>query len=68
MIYYRVEGTAPESDVVEYFWETTQKAEKDRRTELREKGYLNVTMTEMDIPTDKPSLTKWLQDNVSKKE
>jgi hypothetical protein len=70
LIYYRVEGVAQAfgNETVEYFWETTQKDEKARRKDLEEKGYLNVTMTEMDIPTDKPSLTKWLQENVSKKE
>jgi hypothetical protein len=68
LIYYRVEGTAPGSDVVSYYWETTQKDEKAKRKELSDKGYAGVAMTEMDIPTDKPSLTKWLQENVSKKE
>jgi hypothetical protein len=68
MIYYRVEGVEPGSDEVKYFWETTQKDEKARRKALTDQGYTGVVMTEMDIPTDKPSLTKWLQENVSKKE
>jgi hypothetical protein len=68
MIYYRVEGIAPGSDRVEYFWETTQINEKTRRKELKDKGYADVIMTELDVPTDKPSLTKWLQDNCSGKD
>lgn len=68
MIYYRVEGIAPGSDRVEYFWETTQINEKTRRKTLIEQGYQNVKMDEMDVPTDKPSLTKWLQENLSGKD
>jgi hypothetical protein len=70
LIYYRVEGIASEfgTETVEYFWETTQKDEKNRRKELIEKGYSDVKTTEMNIPTDKPSFTKWLQENLSKKE
>lgn len=68
MIYYRVEGVEPGSDDVKYFWETTQLDEKKRRQSLKDQGFTSVTMTQMEVPTDKPSLTKWLQENVSKKE
>jgi hypothetical protein len=68
LIYYRVEGVDPASGDVRYFWETTQINEKNRRKALADKGFTEVSMTEMDVPTDKPSLTKWLQDNLPKKE
>jgi len=69
MIYYRVEGYNQETDRVEYFWETTQIKEKARREELVKKGYKDVTMTNMDIPTvSKPDFTEWLQENISGKE
>lgn len=68
MIYYRVEGLPPGGDRIEYYWETTQIKEKNRRQELKDKGYTGIKMDEMDVPTDKPSLTKWLQENLSGKD
>jgi hypothetical protein len=46
-------------------WQGTQNDAAARRKELKTEGMSNVETKDVDVPTDKPGLLAWLNENVN---
>lgn len=63
---YRTEYEG-DPDVV-FSWQGTQADAKAARKELEAKSCVGVKTEDVDVPTDKPGLLAWLNENVTGKE
>lgn len=62
---YRTRGYDAPNGIESIHWDGTQADAAKCRKKLKELDIANIETTDVDVPTDKPSLLAWLNANVT---